>query len=254
MGLVCPAPGFLEGLRAACDRVGALLVFDEVITGFRVGRGGATGRFGVHAGPVVLREGVGGGLPLAAFGGRRDLMAQLAPLGPVYQAGTLSGNPLATAAGLAVLGELTERRLRGALPADVPPRRRPRRGDRRRRAPGAGAVRRALLSASSSPDAPVLDYEGAAVPRGSGSVRPVVRRHAAHGASRSRRALTRSPSRRWPTPTPRSTERSRPPPRPPSEVGKELSSLLVGEDQTAPGATRRGLVGGLGGPDLVGAQ
>jgi glutamate-1-semialdehyde 2,1-aminomutase len=103
MGLVPPEPGFLEGLRAACDRAGALLVFDEVITGFRLGLGGAQVRYGITPDLTMLGKVVGGGLPLAAFGGRRDVMEQLAPVGPVYQAGTLSGNPLATAAGLAVL-------------------------------------------------------------------------------------------------------------------------------------------------------
>ncbi|MDQ1374326.1 MAG: glutamate-semialdehyde -aminomutase, partial [Actinomycetota bacterium] len=103
MGLVPPAPGFLEGLRAACDNAGALLIFDEVITGFRLGPGGAQQHYGVTPDLTMLGKIVGGGLPLAAFGGRRDVMEQLAPVGPVYQAGTLSGNPLATAAGLAVL-------------------------------------------------------------------------------------------------------------------------------------------------------
>jgi glutamate-1-semialdehyde 2,1-aminomutase len=108
MGLVPPAPGFLEGLRAACDRAGALLVFDEVITGFRLGSGGAQARYGITPDLTMLGKVVGGGLPLAAFGGRRDVMEQLAPVGPVYQAGTLSGNPLATAAGLAVLDLLDD--------------------------------------------------------------------------------------------------------------------------------------------------
>ena len=108
MGLVAPGEGFLEGLRAACDQVGALLIFDEVITGFRLGRSGAAGRFGVTADLTCLGKVIGGGLPLAALAGRRDLLSQLAPLGAVYQAGTLSGNPLATAAGLAVLGALTD--------------------------------------------------------------------------------------------------------------------------------------------------
>ena len=103
MGLVAPVPGFLEGLRAECDRVGALLVFDEVITGFRVARGGAQELFGVRADLTAFGKIIGGGLPVGAFGGRADLMENLAPLGPVYQAGTLSGNPLATAAGLAAL-------------------------------------------------------------------------------------------------------------------------------------------------------
>ena len=103
MNLVPPAPGFLEGLRAACDAVGALLIFDEVITGFRLGPDGATGRSGVAPDLWCFGKVIGGGLPVGAFAGRRDLMAEMAPGGPVYQAGTLSGNPLATAAGLAVL-------------------------------------------------------------------------------------------------------------------------------------------------------
>ncbi len=100
MGVVPPAEGFLEALREACDRTGALLVFDEVITGFRLARGGAQELFGVTPDLTVLGKIVGGGLPLAAFGGRADVMSELAPSGPVYQAGTLSGNPLATAAAL----------------------------------------------------------------------------------------------------------------------------------------------------------
>ena len=103
MGLVPPVPGFLDGLRAACDRVGAALVFDEVITGFRLSRGGASTLFGVTPDLWCFGKVLGGGLPLAAVGGTRRLMEHLAPVGPVYQAGTLSGNPLATAAGLAVL-------------------------------------------------------------------------------------------------------------------------------------------------------
>jgi glutamate-1-semialdehyde 2,1-aminomutase len=103
MGLVAAAPGFLEGLRAACDRSGALLIFDEVITGFRVARGGAQQLAGVRPDLTCFGKVIGGGLNIGAFGGRRDVMAALAPLGPVYQAGTLSGNPLATAAGLAAL-------------------------------------------------------------------------------------------------------------------------------------------------------
>ena len=107
MGVVPPAEGFLEGLRRLCDESGALLVFDEVITGFRVARGGAQERYGVLPDLTVLGKIVGGGLPLAAFGGRAELMERLAPAGDVYQAGTLSGNPLATAAGLSVLRRLT---------------------------------------------------------------------------------------------------------------------------------------------------
>ena len=108
MGLVPPAPGFLELLRARCSAAGALLVFDEVITGFRVGLGGAQGRFAITPDLSIFGKVVGGGLPLAALGGPAAVMDELAPLGPVYQAGTLSGNPLATAAGLAVLGELSD--------------------------------------------------------------------------------------------------------------------------------------------------
>ncbi len=103
MGLVPPAPGFLEGLREACTAAGALLIFDEVITGFRIARGGATEHFGITPDVWCFGKVIGGGLPVGAFGGRRELMANLAPLGEVYQAGTLSGNPIATAAGLAVL-------------------------------------------------------------------------------------------------------------------------------------------------------
>jgi len=108
MGVVPPRPGFLEALRELCDASGALLVFDEVITGFRVARGGAQERFGVRPDLTILGKILGGGLPLAAFGGRADVMSELAPVGPVYQAGTLSGNPVATAAGLSVLRRLRD--------------------------------------------------------------------------------------------------------------------------------------------------
>ncbi|MBC7161491.1 MAG: glutamate-1-semialdehyde 2,1-aminomutase [Immundisolibacter sp.] len=108
MGCVLPQPGFLEGLRRVCDRHGALLIFDEVMTGFRVALGGAQARFGVTADLVTLGKVIGGGLPVGAYGGRADLMGQMAPAGPVYQAGTLSGNPLATAAGLATLALVQE--------------------------------------------------------------------------------------------------------------------------------------------------
>ena len=103
MGLVPPVAGFLSGLRAICDRHGALLIFDEVITGFRVALGGAQARFGVAPDLTTFGKVIGGGLPVGAYGGRRALMERMAPVGPVYQAGTLSGNPLATAAGLAAL-------------------------------------------------------------------------------------------------------------------------------------------------------
>ncbi len=108
MGLIPPEPGFLQGLRAECDRVGALLIFDEVITGFRVARGGAQEIYGVTPDMTTLGKVIGGGLPIGAYGGRADVMGCVAPLGPVYQAGTLSGNPLATAAGLAALELLDE--------------------------------------------------------------------------------------------------------------------------------------------------
>lgn len=107
MGLVAPAPGFLEGLRAECDRVGALLLFDEVITGFRLCRGGSAEWYGVQPDIWCFGKVIGGGLPMGAFGANREIMSNLAPLGGVYQAGTLSGNPLATAAGLAALSHLT---------------------------------------------------------------------------------------------------------------------------------------------------
>jgi glutamate-1-semialdehyde 2,1-aminomutase len=111
MGVVPPERGFLTALRRLCDGSGALLIFDEVITGFRVARGGAQELYDVTPDLTILGKIVGGGLPLAAFGGRGDVMDRLAPRGDVYQAGTLSGNPLATAAGLSVLRRLRERRV-----------------------------------------------------------------------------------------------------------------------------------------------
>ena len=107
IGVFPPAPDYLEGLRDLTSRHAALLIFDEVITGFRVARGGATARYGVTPDLTVLGKIIGGGLPVGAFGGRADLMRLVAPDGPVYQAGTLSGNPLAMAAGAATLRELT---------------------------------------------------------------------------------------------------------------------------------------------------
>jgi glutamate-1-semialdehyde 2,1-aminomutase len=103
MGVVPPVPGFLEALRAISQRDGALLIFDEVITGFRIAYGGAQSAFDLHPDITVLGKIIGGGLPVAAYGGRREIMDQIAPLGPVYQAGTLSGNPLAMRAGIATL-------------------------------------------------------------------------------------------------------------------------------------------------------
>lgn len=108
MGVVPPAEGFLEGLRRLCDRHGALLIFDEVITGFRLALGGAQEFFGVRADLVTFGKIIGGGMPVGAYAGRRELMGQVAPEGPVYQAGTLSGNPVAMAAGLAQLRILRE--------------------------------------------------------------------------------------------------------------------------------------------------
>ncbi len=105
-GVIPPAPGFLEQLRRICSEQGALLIFDEVMTGFRVARGGAQGRFGVQPDLTCLAKIVGGGVPCGAYGGRAEILGQIAPEGPVYQAGTMSGNPLATAAGLVTLAEL----------------------------------------------------------------------------------------------------------------------------------------------------
>jgi len=103
MNCVPPLPGFLESLREACDKYGSLLIFDEVMTGFRVAPGGAQDRYGIRADLITLGKVIGGGMPVGAFGGRADIMEHIAPIGPVYQAGTLSGNPVAMAAGLASL-------------------------------------------------------------------------------------------------------------------------------------------------------
>lgn len=108
MGVVAPNPGFLQGLRDECDRVGALLVFDEVITGFRLGSGGAQAKYDVSPDLTTFGKVIGGGLPIGALGGRAEIMETLSPLGAVFHAGTLSGNPIATAAGLAALNELGE--------------------------------------------------------------------------------------------------------------------------------------------------
>lgn len=110
MGVVTPAPGFLEGLRRLCDASGAVLIFDEVMTGFRLARGGAAELFGIKPDMMTLGKIVGGGLPLAAYAGRREIMEMVSPLGGVYQAGTLSGNPMATAAGLAQLDLLEQQK------------------------------------------------------------------------------------------------------------------------------------------------
>ena len=117
MNLVLPAPGFLEALREHCTRHGALLIFDEVMTGFRVALGGAQAHYGIRPDLTTLGKVIGGGLPLGALGGRREIMEKLAPLGPVYQAGTLSGNPLAVAAGLATLQLVVQPRLHERIAA-----------------------------------------------------------------------------------------------------------------------------------------
>jgi glutamate-1-semialdehyde 2,1-aminomutase len=109
MNLVLPRPGFLESLRRCCSQSGAVLLFDEVMTGFRVALGGAQARYGITPDLTTLGKVIGGGLPVGAFGGRRDIMQKIAPLGPVYQAGTLSGNPVAVAAGLATLRLVDEK-------------------------------------------------------------------------------------------------------------------------------------------------
>ena len=106
MGLVPPAEGFLDTLRSECARAGSLLIFDEVMTGFRVAYGGAQSLYGISPDLTCFGKIIGGGLPVGAYGGRKDIMEQVAPSGPVYQAGTLSGNPVAMAAGIATLREL----------------------------------------------------------------------------------------------------------------------------------------------------
>ena len=108
MNMILPQPGYLEGLRALCDQYGVVLIFDEVMTGFRVAMGGAQALTGIRPDLTSLGKIIGGGMPVGAFGGRQDIMDMLAPLGPVYQAGTLSGNPVAMAAGIATLAELSQ--------------------------------------------------------------------------------------------------------------------------------------------------
>ncbi len=154
MGVVPPEDGFLLALRRLCDASGALLVFDEVITGFRVARGGAQGLYGVTPDLTILGKIVGGGLPLAAFGGRADVMDRLAPAGDVYQAGTLSGNPLATAAGMAVLRRLRDPAVYGELE---------RRGARLESglAPFGRVQRVGAMATLFMSDAPVRDFDGA---------------------------------------------------------------------------------------------
>ena len=117
MNCIPPEPGFLETLREVCDTYGSVLIFDEVMTGFRVARGGAQERYGISPDLTTLGKVIGGGLPVGAFGGRRDIMEKIAPLGPVYQAGTLSGNPLSVAAGLATLHQVAAFGVHDALDA-----------------------------------------------------------------------------------------------------------------------------------------
>jgi glutamate-1-semialdehyde 2,1-aminomutase len=128
MGCVPPAPGFLEALRRLTESSGSLLIFDEVMTGFRVALGGAQQLYGIRPDLTTLGKIIGGGMPLAAYGGRADIMSKVAPVGPIYQAGTLSGNPMAVAAGLAMLRHLklhpevydTVERLTAQLTANPP--------------------------------------------------------------------------------------------------------------------------------------
>ncbi len=108
MGCVPPAPGYLQALQELCRKHGALLIFDEVMTGFRVAAGGAQQLYGIRPDMTVMGKVIGGGLPIAAYGGRKDIMTHVAPLGPIYQAGTLSGNPLAVSAGIAMLRYIKE--------------------------------------------------------------------------------------------------------------------------------------------------
>ena len=119
MNCILPEPGFLEGLREICDAHGSVLIFDEVMTGFRVARGGAQAFFGVTPDLTCLGKIIGGGMPVGAFGGKREIMDYIAPVGPVYQAGTLSGNPVAMAAGLATLGLLNDDSLYSQIEAKV---------------------------------------------------------------------------------------------------------------------------------------
>jgi glutamate-1-semialdehyde 2,1-aminomutase len=117
MNCIPPVPGFLEGLREVCDKYGAVLIFDEVMTGFRVSLGGAQQHYGVTPDLTTLGKVIGGGLPVGAFGGKREIMEKIAPLGPVYQAGTLSGNPVSMAAGLTTLKLIQEKGFHDKLAA-----------------------------------------------------------------------------------------------------------------------------------------
>ncbi len=210
MGLVPPADGFLDGLRRRCSDAGALLIMDEVITGFRLGDDGAQGRYGIEPDLSCFGKVLGGGLPLAAFGGRAEIMDHLAPLGPVYQAGTLSGNPLATAAGLAVLARL-DAAAYATLEATA--------------TTLADGLRQALTSAGLAVQVPQVGPAGGPVllrlARSSTTPRPRPPTRSATpasstrcwtGASTSPPARSRRSSPAWPTAPPRSKRSS--PPRP----------------------------------------
>ena len=199
MGLVPPEPGFLAALREHADATGALLVFDEVITGFRVARGGAQEREGVTPDLTVLGKVIGGGLPAAAYAGRRELMELVAPAGDVYQAGTLSGNPLATAAGLATLRLLDESAYAELDRLARSARRRP---DGGRARGGRGGERG---GGARPPDALLLTRAAARL-RGRQALRPrrargLLPRRCSTAASTCRPRSSRPGSRRWPTAT-----------------------------------------------------
>ena len=201
MGLVAPAAGFLEGLREACDRAGALLVFDEVITGFRIGPSGASGATGVTPDLWCFGKVIGGGLPVGAFGGRRDVLEVLAPHGPVYQAGTLSANPVTMAAGLAVLEAVAARRLRG-------PRANGWRSSRRSSQKAIESAGIAVQVPVAGPlagiffaDSAVRDYAGCAQGGVERPLRALLRRHARPAALRCPLRRTRRCFPAWPTST-----------------------------------------------------
>ena len=210
MGLVPPEAGFLGFLREPADATGALLVFDEVISGFRVARGGAQEREGVTPDLTILGKVIGGGLPAAAYAGPRDLMERVAPAGDVYQAGTLSGNPLATAAGLATL-----RAARRAPPTSASTRSRARSpsglrdGRRRRRACRCRWPRTTGLLTLFFRERPVRDYDGRRGVRRRALTPPSAAR-CSSAASTCRRRSSRPGSRRSPTPTSTWSARSRP--------------------------------------------
>ena len=208
MGVVPPEAGFLERLRELADSSGALLVLDEVISGFRVARGGAQELLGVPADITVMGKVIGGGLPAAAYGGSAELMQRIAPAGDVYQAGTLSGNPLAVAAGLATLARAGRVRLRTPRRDDRAPRERAPGGGRRasrQRRHRARARHRLLLRVRLLATSPVP-------PRATPMPTAASAGRCSSGASTRPRRSSRPGSRRWPTTTRRSSRRS--PPRP----------------------------------------